>query len=176
MGVKASFDAVRALVVAAVPTVTMELTAEAKEFHGTPPRVVWYLPEPGQEAFELVNVGSGARPTDAHQGVIMARRVTCQIHCWMEGTLDSRSVEVVDDNEDPASGTVWLPGIVISCMRAALTNVRLERGGFIERSMGNLGFAYVLEVSLAYPVYRLKTQTAVLLESAAITNRGVTIT
>lgn len=175
MGVKASFDAVRALVVAAVPTVTMELTEEAKEFHGSPPRVVWKLPEPGQETFEVVNVGPGARPTDQHQGAFLARRVTCQIHCWMEGTLNSRNVEVVDDNEDPALGTVWLPGIVISCMRAALTNVRFERGGFIERSTGNLGFAYVFEVSLTYPVYRIKTNQAVTVNSAAITNRGVTI-
>jgi hypothetical protein len=176
MGVRASFDSVRSLVVAAVPTITMELTAEAKEFHGVPPRVIWYLPEPGQEQFELANVGPGSRPTDAHQGVIVARRVTCQIHCWMAGTLDARNVEVVDDNEDPAVGAVWLPGIVMSCMRAALTNVKFGRGGFLERSMGNLGFAYVFEIELAYPVYRLKTETAVLLESAAITNRGVTIT
>lgn len=175
MGVKASFDAVRSLVVAAVPTVTMELTAEAKEFHGTPPRVIWYLPEPGQEQLEVASVGSGARVTDAHQGVILARRVTCQIHCWMAGTLDSRNIEVLDDNEDPASGTVWLPGIVMSCMRAALTNVRFGRGGFLERSMGNLGFAYVFETELAYPVYRLKTEAAALIQSAAITNKGVTI-
>lgn len=176
MGVKASFDLVRALVVAAVPTVTMELTAEAKEFHGAPPRVIWYLPEPGQEGLEVANVGPGARPTDLHQGVFLARRVTCQIHCWMEGTLDARNVEVVNDNEDPAAGTVWLPGIVMSCMRAALTNVKFGRAGFLERSMGNLGFAYVFEIELAYPVYRVKTQQAVLVESAAITDQGVTIT
>jgi hypothetical protein len=176
MGVYASFELVRALVVAAVPTVTMELTAEAKQFHGAPPRVVWYLPEPGQESLEVAQVGPGARPTDLHQGVLLARRVTCQIHCWMAGTMDARNVEVCDDNEDPAVGAVWLPGIVMSCMRAGLTNVRFGRGGFLERSMGNLGFAYVFEISLDYPVYRLKTNQAVLVESAAITNKGVVIT
>ena len=98
------------------------------------------------------------------------------IHCWVAGTLDSRNVEVVDDNEDPSTGSVWLPGIVMSCMRAALTNVQFGRGGFLERSMGNLGFAYVFEIELTYPVYRLKTNQTVLTESAAITNRGVTIT
>lgn len=175
MGVKASFDAVRALVVAAVPTVTMELTEEAKEFHGSPPRVIWYLPEAGQEILEVSMVGPGARPTDQHQGAFLARRVTCQIHCWMEGTLDERNVEVVNDNEDPALGAVWLPGIVMSCMRAALTNVRFNRAGFVSRSTGNLGFAYVFEISLDYPVYRIKTNQAVTVNSAAITNRGVTI-
>jgi hypothetical protein len=176
MGVRAAFDAVRVAVLAQVPTVTMELTAEAKEFHGAPPRVIWYLPEPGQESLEVAQVGPGSRPTDAHQGVILARRMTCQIHCWMTGTLDARNVEVVDDNEDPATGAVWLPGIVMSCMRAALTGVRFGRGGFLERSMGNLGFAYVFEIEITFPVYRLKTNQAVLVDSAAITNQGVTIT
>ena len=176
MGIRASFDLVRAKVIEAIPTVTMELTAETKEFHAAPPRVIWYLPEPGQETLEVSNVGPGYRATDAHQGVMLARKVTCQIHCWVAGTLDSRNVEVVDDNEDPSTGSVWLPGIVMSCMRAALTNVQFGRGGFLERSMGNLGFAYVFEIELTYPVYRLKTNQTVLTESAAIPNRGVTIT
>jgi hypothetical protein len=176
MGVRAAFEIVRTAVLAQVPMVTMELTAEAKDFHGAPPRVIWYLPEVGQESFSLAKVAPGSRATDAHQGVIRARSVTCQIHCWIAGTLDARGIEVVDDNEDPALGPVWLPAIVMSCMRDALTGVDFGRAGFLERNMGNLGFCYVFEVLLDFSVYRLKTNQAVLVDSAAITNQGVTIT
>lgn len=171
MGIRAVFDAVRTLVLVDRPNVTMELTAEVREWHNEPERIVWQLPEFGQEVYtrERVTVGSNQDPTGT-DGVIWNRRPTCPVHFWIPGITDARGVEYPDDNEDPSLGTVWLPGIFLNALQTVGGGaVYPAAAGFLPRTTGNMGFAYTIEVAFDLAVWRLKTTGTATIETVSLT-------
>ena len=119
MGIRAVFDAVRALMVVARPNLTMELTDEPKQWHNEPERIVWELPALGGEQYTRDRVTRGSATGDpvGTDGVIWNRRPTCLVHFWIPGVMDARNVEYPNDNEDPSLGTVWLPAVFLDALQ-----------------------------------------------------------
>ncbi len=170
MGIRAIFDAVRTQVVAERPTTTMRLTAEAKQLHADVNRIVWYLPEPGQEQHSRDKVLSGPGPGSTGDGVLWDRLVTCQIHCWVDAVVDSDGLEYPDDNENPTLGTVWLPAIVQNAIHDQCHGgYSLGSAGYVERTSGNKGFAYVFEASFDLAVYRVQLTGQTDIETVGLT-------
>lgn len=150
MGIASLFGEVKTLVQATDPTVEFLLTAEALDFQGAPPRVVWELPPPGQEDITRAQTGPGRSPLRATMGrILWARETTCTIHVWIPGVLDTTSgVEYPDDNEDPDQGDVWLGQRVVQAIhQAAAGQYRMGKGGWQDRSMCQLGFVYTFQVT-----------------------------
>lgn len=157
MSVKQLFDAVKTRLLTDIPTLQMELTAEVKEFHGTPPRVIWFYPEFGQEDISLKNVNIGQPVNATNDGVIGNRMVTCQIHVWLPALTDSNGIEYCDDNCNPAEGDVWLPNLIMAAIHDEFPiGKAFGKAGFLPRTAGNMGFTYVFECSFDLPVYRVK--------------------
>lgn len=155
MGIKAIFDAVKTRVQAEDPTVEFLLTAEAVQFQGNCPRVVWELPEPGGEEFNRRQLGPGYGPDTAVGRLLWARNVTCNIHVWMQaGGVGLDGVEYPDDNEDPSEGDVWLVQRVIRAIHTTCAGqYELTRGGWGPRTEANLGFLYVFAVQFKLGVF-----------------------
>lgn len=172
MGIRTVFDAVRTLVLVDRPRVTMELTAEVKDWHAEPERIIWEIPKFGGEQYirDRVTRGSDRDDPAGTDGVIWNRRPTCMVHFWIPGVTDARGVEYPDDNEDPSLGTVWLPGVFLNALQTVGGGaVYPGQGGFLDRSTGNLGFAYVMELAFDLPVYRLKTNYTATISTVAMT-------
>lgn len=171
MGISAVFEAVRTLVLVDRPNVTMEMTAEVLEHHASPERIVWLLPELGRETYSRDKVTVGGHPEDpaGTNGTIWNRKPTCLVHFWVPATT-IRDIEVPDDNEDPEAGTVWLPGIFLNAVQTVGGGaVYPGAAGFMPRTSGNMGFAYVMELAFDLPVWRLLTTG-----TATITTVGLT--
>lgn len=170
MGIAAVFEAIRTLVLVDRPNVVMEMTSEVTDIHAEPERIVWMLPELGREQYtrDRVTVGSAHDPSGT-DGVIWNRKPTCLVHFWVPART-VRDIEVPDDNEDPSLGTVWLPGVFLNAVQTVGGGaVYPGQAGFMPRSMGNLGFAYVMELSFDLAVWRLKTTGTATIETVSLT-------
>lgn len=173
MGIVSVAKAVRDQVQAWNSSVEFLITAEAVQFQGTPPKVVWELPQPGGEEFSRILLGPGYSPTNYLDGrKIWTRKVMCNIHCWMPADTPLQGdLEVPDDNEQASVGTIWLVQQVIQAIdNVAKGNYELLKGGWGDRTMANLGFLYVFQVSFLLPVYGLiNGQTVATPETGRVT-------
>lgn len=173
MGIRALFNDVKSQVQAWNPEVEFLLTAEAIQFHGAPPKIVWELPLLGNEVFTRRNLGPGVSPERQQLGrALWTREVTCNVHIWMSsGGTDSDGYEYPDDNEDPAEGTTWLVQRFIQALhRKAAGQYELGAGGWVDRSMTQLGFAYVLPIKFLLGVFDTELPEAIAtIETVSIT-------
>lgn len=155
MGIYAVYNDVKTIVQAADPTVEFLITAEAIDFQGTPPKVVWELPIPGGEKIDRKQLGPGYGPQSTIGRALWSRTPTSILHVWMPATgVDSEGCEYLDDNEDPTAGPVWLVQRLIQAIHQVCAGqYMLGNGGFGSRTMANLGFLYVLPVDLQLGVF-----------------------
>lgn len=155
MGIYAVFNDVKTIVQTRDPSVEFLLTAEAVQFQGQPPKIVWELPVAGTEEMSRKQLGPGYGPTTQVGRVLWSRTPSCMIHIWMAATgVDAQGVEYLDDNEDPNAGPVWLVQEFIRALhQAAAGQYELGPGGFGDRTMGNLGFLYTIPVRLYLGVF-----------------------
>lgn len=151
------------------PNCLVTFGEESKHHHNEPERIVWPLPVIGQEGWtrDKVTRGNGTTPTGTN-GMLWNRRVTCSIRLWENGTLDSDGNEYPNDNEDPSRGTMRLPDVFANALQTVCGGgYSIGAAGYLERSEGNLGFTYVMDVSFDIAVWRLKTyQTVTILTLA----------
>lgn len=156
MGIVSIFNEVKTIVQAENSSVEFLLTAESQQFQGSPPKVVWEMPLIGGEVFDRRQLGPGVSPSQQALGrLLWARRVTCNVHVWMEaGGTDSDGYEYPDDNEDPDSGTTWLVQRVVQAIHQVCAGqYELGAGGWADRTMNRLGFVYVLPVTFLLGVF-----------------------
>jgi hypothetical protein len=155
MGVYAIFNKVKEEVQAINPLVEFLITAEAIQFQGAPPKVVWELPAPGGEEFSRKQLGPGYSPTTPNGKVIWTRKVNCNIHVWMDAATNlNGDLEYPDDNESAVDGPVWLVQQVIWALeKVTKGQYEMLAGGWGPRVMGNLGFLYMFNVSFLLPVF-----------------------
>lgn len=157
MGITAIFNEFKTRLATLAPTAECLLTAEATEFQGQPPRVVWELALPGQDKFNRTQASPGAGPTNTTGRVLWARNAAVNVHCWMlAGGVTSDGVEWPDDNETVDDGSVWLVQSVIQAIhQVAAGQYVIEDGGWGPRTEANLGFLYVFRLRFLLPVYDL---------------------
>lgn len=172
MGVYSVFAAVRSVVQASNPDVEFLFTAEAAQFQGSPPKIVWELPPIGGEDLSRQQLGPGYNASSAIGRQLWARRAACTIHIWMPSTgVDAAGVEYLDDNEDPNAGDVWLVQTFIAALHQVCAGQYvLGAGGFETRTMANLGWLYSLPVTLFLTVF----DTGVPAATAEITTATIT--
>lgn len=161
MGLSAEFAAVAALIIADVPDCEVMITAESLTWNGRPPRVVFELPMLGSEGFPAERVTRGYERGSGHKGIFLARECTFNAHCWIPGTtvtIGGVTMEVPDDNEDPAVGALWLPHYVMNAFQTRWAGGwEMVGAGWADRTSLNEGFVYVLTARVTFPVYRENT-------------------
>ena len=172
MGIRAIFDEVRTIVQTADPLVEFLMTAETQQFQGAPPKVVWEMPLPGMEEFSRTQLGPGYSGSVTPRK-LWTRKVTCNVHVWMDSdaVVDADGYDWPDDNETPADGSVWLVQQVVQAIHSVTAGqYEMIKGGWGDRTMANLGWLYVFQVSFLLPVF----DSAAGLTTATITSATIT--
>lgn len=171
MGLVRTFNEIKRLVQIQSPTCGFTITAEQVHPHGVPPRIVMFLPGPGQERYGFDQVGAGYTTGQSVQGVIYERVCPVEFHVWMpSGGVDADSAEYPTDEEDPDEGTPWLVQTLIEAIQqtCGAPGGRVLTGGWFDRSTLALGWVYGLTVELHFPVYRTRTVQDVTILTVAV--------
>lgn len=160
MGLVRTFREIRRRVLLVDSTVTFQIAAEQADRNAAPPRIVMFLPEPGAESYDHEDIGSGYVAGGSTQGVLCRRVCPVEFHVWMpsSGVDNDIGGEYPTDEEDPDSGTPWLVQMLIETLiDTCAPGLEILAGGWLDRDSLNLGWAYSLRATIAYPVYRTKT-------------------
>lgn len=143
------------------PSCATFITAEAIQFIGVPPKITAVLPDLGAEEFTFTDTAPGHAAGATNQGQIYERLCNVEFVIWMPaGTVQANGTEYPNDEEDPDEGDVWLVQELINAIQETVPGgYELTKGGWVNRTTSNLGWAYILGCQFKFPVLRTPRTT-----------------